>query len=89
MDPTLQQVLTHLDATLTQMSHDLGWFFTLNVGLTAVVLLAVVVVWWRLSLSQARMHGDTAKALSDITAIAQTIAAQNRDVLRRLEELGP
>jgi hypothetical protein len=89
MDPTMREVLTHLDGTLTQMSHDLGWFFTLNVGLTAVVLIAVVVVWWRQSVSQSRMHGETAKALSDITAIAQTIAAQNRDVLRRLEERGP
>jgi len=89
MDPTMSEVLKHLDATLTQMSHDLGWFFTLNVGLTAVVLLAVMVVWWRLIVSQTSMHGETAKALSDITAIAQTIAAQNRDVLRRLEELGP
>jgi hypothetical protein len=79
MDPMLTQVLTQLDETLIQVSHDLGWFFTLNLGLTALVLL--VLVWWRL----ARLHSETAKTQSDITAIAQAIAAQTREILRRTE----
>src|SRR5882672_8174722 len=85
MDPMFQEVLTHLDETLTQISHDLGWFFTLNLGLTALVLVSLVLVWWRLTLSLARMHTETAKTLSDITAIAQAITAQTRELLRRTE----
>ena len=85
MDPTFREVLFHLDETLTRISHDLGWFFTLNLGLTALVLLALALVWWRLTLSLARMHTETAKTLSDITAIAQAIAAQTRELLRRTE----
>ena len=81
MDAALTQVLTQLDETLIQVSHDLGWFFTLNLGLTALVLLVLVLVWWRL----ARLHSETAKTQSDITAIAQAIAAQTREILRRTE----
>ena len=77
MDPTLTLILTQLDETLIQVSHDLGWFFTLNLGLTALTLLALVLVWRRLTLNLARMHSETAKTLSDITAIAQAIAAQD------------
>ena len=85
MDPTLTLVLTELDETLIQVSHDLGWFFTLNLGLTALTLLALVLIWWRLTLSLARMQSETAKTQSDITAIAQAIAAQTREILRRTE----
>ena len=79
MDPTLPLVLTQLDETLIQVSHDLGWFFTLNLGLTALTLLTLVLVWRRLTLNLARMHSETAKTLSDITAIAQALAAQTRE----------
>mgnify|MGYP003414142860 CR=1 FL=1 len=79
MDPTLPLILTQLDETLIQVSHDLGWFFTLNLGLTALTLLTLVLVWRRLTLNLARMHSETAKTLSDITAIAQALAAQTRE----------
>ena len=78
-DPTLTLILTQLDETLIQVSHDLGWFFTLNLGLTALTLLTLLLVWWRLTRSLARMHSETAKTMSDITAIAQAIAAQTRE----------
>ena len=79
MDPTLPLILTQLDETLIQVSHDLGWFFTLNLGLTALTLLTLVLVWRRLTLNLARMHSETAKTLSDITAIAKALAAQTRE----------
>jgi hypothetical protein len=84
-DPTLTLILTQLDESLIQVSHDLGWFFTLNLGLTALTLLTLVLVWWRLTRSLARMHIETTKTQSDITAIAQAIAAQTRELLRRTE----
>jgi hypothetical protein len=55
----------------------------LLVGLACATLLTVALVWWRLSLVMLRSHEETGKILSDITAIAQTIAAQNRELLRR------
>ena len=85
MDPTLTQVLAQLDETLTQISQYLSWFFALNLGLTALTLLVLVLVWWRLARSLAHMHSETAKTQSDITAIAQAIAAQTREILRRTE----
>jgi hypothetical protein len=78
MDPTLTQVLAQLDETLTQISQYLSWFFALNLGLTALTLLVLVLVWWRLARSLAHMHSETAKTLSDI-------AAQTREILRRTE----
>ena len=56
MDPTLTQVLAQLDETLTQISQYLSWFFALNLVLTALTLLVLVLVWWRLARSLAHMH---------------------------------
>jgi len=61
----------------------------LLIGMPCATLLSTVALWWHGLRTLARYHQETSKALSDITAIAQTITAQNRDVLRRLEEMGP
>jgi len=61
------------------------WTTLLMVGMPSVALLLSVALWWHGLRTLARYHQETSKTLSDITAIAQTIAAQNRDVLRRLE----
>jgi len=82
MDPVFQEVLTHLNATLAQISHDLAWFFTLNLALTALVLVSLALVWRRLLLSLTRMHTETAQTLSNITAIAQAIAAQTSELVQ-------
>ena len=85
MDAQLLQVLTHLDQTLTQISHDLGWFFTLNIGITLTGGLVLVSLLWAMRRQMAREADLHAKAFSDITAIAQSIASQTRELLRRTD----
>jgi hypothetical protein len=65
------------------------WAMVLLIGLPCGTILTVLLVWWRLNLLNQEHHTESLHILNNITAIAQTIAAQNRDVLRRLEELGP
>lgn len=85
MDAQLLQVLTHLDQTLTQISHDMGWFFTLNIGIALTGGLVMVALLWAMRRQMAREAGLHAKAFSDITAIAQSIASQTRELLRRTD----
>jgi hypothetical protein len=49
----------------------------------------VVAAWVHITRVTTACHLESSRMLNNITAIAQTIAAQNRDVLRRLEEMGP
>lgn len=85
MDAQLLQVLTHLDQTFTQISHDMGWFFTLNIEIALTGVLVMVGQLWAMRRQMAREADLHAKAFSDITAIAQSVAAQTRELLRRTE----
>lgn len=60
----------------------------LLMGLACATLLAMMLVWWRLSRIVLQSQQETSHILSDITAIAQTIAAQNRELLRRSAPAG-
>lgn len=57
----------------------------LLVGLACATVKSVALVWWRLTRVLLRSQQETSHILSDITAIAQTIAAQNQELLRRSE----
>jgi type III secretory pathway component EscV len=61
------------------------WAMVLMIGMPLVTILIVLAAWIYVLRMMGTYHQETSKTLSDITAIAQTIAAQNRDVLRRLE----
>lgn len=61
------------------------WATLVLIGMPCVTLCLTAAFWWHGLRTLAQYHQETSKTLSDITAIAQTIAAQNRDVLRRLE----
>lgn len=65
------------------------WALVLLLGMPMLSLSAILLVWWRLTVLNQEHHTENLHILHNITAIAQTIAAQNRDVLRRLEEMGP
>ena len=78
MDPQLL-------ASLNTIAQNQQITFTTTVAAALVYLSGLCLVWWRLAARLDARHAETSKTLSDITAIAQTIAAQNRDVLRRLE----
>ena len=65
------------------------WAMVLMIGMPAVsILLSVVLAWYTVRATNAS-HEETAKILHDITARTQVIIAQNRDVLRRLDDFTP
>jgi hypothetical protein len=61
----------------------------LLIGLPCGTILTVLLVWWRINLVTLTCSARGEAILSDIAARTQVILAQNRDVLRRLEEMGP
>jgi hypothetical protein len=65
------------------------WAIVLMIGMPAMTALVVVAAWVQITRVTTACHLESSRMLNNITAIAQTIAAQNRDVLRRLEEMGP
>lgn len=61
------------------------WALVLMIGMPCVTILTILGAWIYVLRMLATYHQETSKTLGDITAIAQTIAAQNRDILRRME----
>lgn len=85
MDPQFLLALQEISATLKDIAQTQQHHFVATIACALVYLSGLVIVAWRLEKRLDARHAETSKTLSDITAIAQTIAAQNRDVLRRLE----
>jgi|RhiMethySRZTD1v2_1073278.scaffolds.fasta_scaffold43048_6 hypothetical protein len=61
------------------------WAMVLMIGMPAISMLLSAALWWHGIRTVATYHQETSKTLSDITAIAQAIAAQTRELLRRTE----
>lgn len=61
------------------------WALVLMIGMPAISMLLSAALWWHGIRTVAAYHQETSKTLSDITAIAQAIAAQTRELLRRTE----
>lgn len=65
------------------------WAMVLMIGMPCATMLLVVAAWVHINKVTLDASARSEALLSDITARTQVILAQNRDVLRRLEELGP
>ena len=61
------------------------WALVLMIGMPCVTVLTVIGAWIYVLRMMATYHQETSKTLGDITAIAQAIAAQTRELLRRTE----
>jgi len=83
MDPQLLAVLREITTTLQTIAHDMHWWFTLNLWIALTTLMALCLVWWRLSLRLDARHDEGRKALADLHATSQAIVAQTAEVLRR------
>ena len=61
------------------------WALVLMIGMPCVTVLTDHCPWIYVLRMMATYHQETSKTLGDITAIAQAIAAQTRELLRRTE----
>ena len=61
------------------------WAMILLIGMPCVTALTIIGAWIYVLRLMATYHQETSKTLSDITAVAQAIAAQTRELLRRTE----
>jgi len=61
------------------------WALVLMIGMPCVTVLTVIGAWIYVLRMMGTYHQETSKTLGDITAIAQAIAAQTRELLRRTE----
>jgi hypothetical protein len=61
------------------------WALMLMTCLPALSMLLSAALWWHGIRTVAAYHQETSTTLGDITAIAQAIAAQTRELLRRTE----
>ena len=61
------------------------WALLLMIGMPSLTVLTIIAAWIYVLRMMATYHQETSKTLGDITAIAQAIAAQTRELLRRTE----
>ena len=61
------------------------WTLVLMIGMPCVTIMTIIAAWIYVLRMMGTYHQETSKTLGDITAIAQAIAAQTRELLRRTE----
>ena len=61
------------------------WALVLIIGMPCVTIMTIIAAWIYVLRMMGTYHQETSKTLGDITAIAQAIAAQTRELLRRTE----
>lgn len=61
------------------------WALVLMIGMPCVTVLTIIAAWIYVLRMMATYHQETSKMLTDGHAIAQAIAAQTRELLRRTE----
>ena len=83
MDPQLRLALHEITTTLQTIATEIHWWFTLHLSIALTTLIALCLVWWRLSLRLDARHDETRKALADMHATSQAIVAQTAELLRR------